>query len=86
MDNSKTELFESMPIPKAVITLSVPSVISSLVMVIYSLADTFFVRHDERPGAERRCYAGGTALLAFNAVNNLFGIGSSSMMSRALRT
>ena len=43
MDNSKTELFESMPIPKAVITLSVPSVISSLVMVIYSLADTFFV-------------------------------------------
>ena len=43
MDNSKTELFESMPIPKAVVTLSVPSVISSLVMVIYSLADTFFV-------------------------------------------
>lgn len=61
MDNSKTELFESMPIPKAVITLSVPSVISSLVMVIYSLADTFFVGMMNDPGAERRCYAGGTA-------------------------
>lgn len=84
MDNSKTELFESMPIPKAVITLSVPSVISSLVMVIYSLADTFFVGMINDPVQNAAVTLAAPLLLAFNAVNNLFGIGSSSMMSRAL--
>lgn len=84
MDNSKTELFESMPIPKAVITLSVPSVISSLVMVIYSLADTFFVGMMNDPVQNAAVTLAAPLLLAFNAVNNLFGIGSSSMMSRAL--
>ena len=84
MDNSKTELFESMPIPKAVVTLSVPSVISSLVMVIYSLADTCFVGMMNDPVQNAAVTLAAPLLLAFNAVNNLFGIGSSSMMSRAL--
>ncbi len=84
MDNSKTELFESMPIPKAVVTLSVPSVISSLVMVIYSLADTFFVGMMNDPVQNAAVTLAAPLLLAFNAINNLFGIGSSSMMSRAL--
>ena len=84
MDNSKTELFESMPIPKAVVTLSVPSVISSLVMVIYSLADTFFVGMMNDTVQNAAVTLAAPLLLAFNAVNNLFGIGSSSMMSRAL--
>ena len=84
MDNSKTELFESMPIPKAVVSLSVPSVISSLVMVIYSLADTFFVGMMNDPVQNAAVTLAAPLLLAFNAVNNLFGIGSSSMMSRAL--
>ncbi len=39
----KTLLFEKTPIPRAVMTLSVPTIISSLVMVIYNLADTYFV-------------------------------------------
>lgn len=73
-----------MPIPKAVITLSVPSVISSLVMVIYSLADTFFVGMMNDPVQNAAVTLAAPLLLAFNAVNNLFGIGSSSMMSRAL--
>ena len=84
MDNSKTELFESRPIPTAVVTLSVPSVISSLVMVIYSLADTFFVGMMNDPVQNAAVTLAAPLLLAFNAVNNLFGIGSSSMMSRAL--
>ena len=42
-DAKKTELFENMPIPKAVMQLAIPTVISSLVMVIYNLADTYFV-------------------------------------------
>ena len=40
---AKTYMFESMPIPSAVAKLSIPMVISSLVTVVYNLADTFFV-------------------------------------------
>lgn len=39
--NSKGYLFESMPVPKAVMELSIPMVVTSLVMVVYNLADTF---------------------------------------------
>ena len=40
---AKEELFERTPIPKAVASLSIPTIISSLVMVIYSMVDTYFV-------------------------------------------
>lgn len=78
------ELFESTPIPKALISLSVPTVISSLVMVIYNLADTFFVGQLNDPVQNAAVTLAAPVLLAFNAINNLFGVGSSSMMSRAL--
>lgn len=83
-DASKTHLFETMPIPKAVMQMSVPTVVSSLVMVIYNLADTFFVGFLNDPVQNAAVTLAAPVLLAFNAVNNLFGVGSSSMMSRAL--
>lgn len=83
-DSSKTALFETMPIPKAVMQMSVPTVVSSLVMVIYNLADTFFVGFLNDPVQNAAVTLAAPVLLAFNAVNNLFGVGSSSMMSRAL--
>ncbi|TGY98224.1 MATE family efflux transporter [Petralouisia muris] len=85
MENTeKTELFEQMPIPKAVMTLAVPTIISSLVMVIYNLADTYFVGILNDPIQNAAVTLAAPVLLAFNAVNNLFGIGASSMMSRGL--
>lgn len=42
-DDKKVTLFESMPIPRAVAQLAIPTILSSLVMVIYNLADTYFV-------------------------------------------
>ena len=83
-DTAKIELFETMPIPKAVMHMSVPTVISSLVMVVYNLADTFFVGFLNDPVQNAAVTLAAPVLLAFNAVNNLFGVGSSSMMSRAL--
>ena len=40
---SEKELFETIPVPRAVATLAVPTVISQIVTMIYNLADTFFV-------------------------------------------
>lgn len=80
----KTELFETMPIPKAVATLAIPTVIGSMVMVLYNLADTYFVSILNDPVQSAAVTLAGPVLLAFNAVNNLFGSGCSSLMSRAL--
>lgn len=80
----KNELFESMPIPKAVANLAIPTILSSLVMVLYNLADTYFVGMLNDPLQNAAVTLAAPVLLAFNAVNNLFGVGTSSMMSRAL--
>lgn len=83
-ENQKSDLFECMPIPKAVAQLAVPTILSSLVMVIYNMADTYFVGMLNDPVQNAAVALAAPVLLAFNAVNNLFGVGSSSMMSRAL--
>lgn len=53
-------------------------------MVIYNLADTYFVGMMNDPIQNAAVTFAAPVLLAFNAVNNLFGVGSSSLMSRAL--
>lgn len=83
-DEQKIALFERMSIPRATMTLAIPTVISSLVMVLYNLADTYFVGILNDPVQNAAVTLAAPVLLAFNAVNNLFGVGTSSMMSRAL--
>lgn len=80
----KTELFESMPIPKAVAQMCVPMVITSLVTVVYNMADTYFVGLLGDPVQSAAVTLAYPVVLAFYAMNNLFGVGSSSLMSRAL--
>ncbi len=83
-NQDKTLLFEQVPVPRAVMTMAVPTVVSSLVTVLYSLADTYFVGILNDPIQNAAVTLAAPVLLAFNAVNNLFGVGTSSMMSRAL--
>ena len=73
-----------MPIPRAVAKLAVPTILSSLVTVLYNLADTYFVGMLNNSVQNAAVTLAAPLILAFNAVNNLFGVGSSSMMSRAL--
>lgn len=86
MEEKKIALFESKPVPQAVIALSIPTIISSLVMVLYNLADTYFVGMLNDPIQNAAVTLVAPVILAFNAVNNLFGVGASSIMSRALGT
>lgn len=80
----KEDLFERTSIPKAVMQLSIPTIIGSLVMMLYNLADTYFVGMLNDPVQNAAVTLAAPVLLAFNAINNLFGVGCSSMMSRAL--
>ena len=40
---TEKELFETVPVPRAVARLIIPTIISQIVTVIYNLADTFFI-------------------------------------------
>ena len=43
-NNQKTiEVFENVPIPKAVFLNIIPSIVSMLMVLVYNLADTFFI-------------------------------------------
>ncbi len=83
-ERTNSTLFEKEAVSSAVIKLSVPTIISSLVMVIYNLADTYFVGLLDDPVQTAAVTFAAPALLAFNAINNLFGVGTSSAMSRLL--
>ena len=41
--NQNEQVFQNAPVKKAVLQMAVPTVISSLVLVVYNMADTFFV-------------------------------------------
>ena len=84
MRGNKQYLFEEMPIPKAYMTLTLPVVVSSVVTVIYNLADTFFVGMIGDPVENAAVTLVYPLMLAFYAFNNLFGVGTSSMISRCL--
>lgn len=83
-DTKKIQLFEQTAVPKAVMTLAVPTILSSLVMILYNLADTYFVGILNNSIQNSAVTLAAPVLLAFNAINNLFGVGASSMMSRGL--
>ncbi len=83
-DIKKTELFERTSIPKAFMTLTIPTILTSLVMIIYNLADTFFVGMLNDPIQNSAVTLAAPVMMAFYGITNLFGVGSSSMMSRAL--
>ncbi len=85
MENDKRmRLFQETPIPRAFLALSIPTIISSLIMVAYNMADTYFVSLLGNAVQNAAVTLASPVLLAFNAINNLFGVGGSSMMSRAL--
>lgn len=81
---TEQELFEKLPVHKAVATLAIPTIISQIVSIIYNLADTFFIGQLGNPymvAATTLVYPWFTLL---TALGNLFGIGGSSLVSRLL--
>lgn len=83
-EQSDKYLFESMPVPKAVATLAVPTIISQVVTMIYNLADTFFVGQIGNPAMVAAVSLVSPWFNLLTALGNLFGLGGSSLISRML--
>ena len=78
------EVFRSAPVPKAVLKTTVPAMAAMLMVLVYNLADTFFI------GLTRDAYQMAAVSMAmpvfliFMSVGTVFGIGGTSVISRAL--
>ena len=78
------ELFTSMPVGKAVAKLAVPTVVSQIIVILYSLADTFFIGQIGDPNQIAALSITFPIYTLLTAVANLFGIGANSVIARSL--
>jgi len=78
----KKELFETMPVSRALMAMAVPTIISQLINLIYNTADTIYL------GMTGDAYKTAAVTLAFSlfmmniAISNLFGVGGGSLIAR----
>lgn len=84
MKDKTTELFANAPVPKAVISNIIPSIISMIMVLLYNLADTFFIGQTKNAYMVAAVSIATPVFLIFMAVGMLFGIGGTSLISRML--
>ena len=84
MKKKSTEIFENAPIPKAVFLNIIPSIVSMLMVLVYNLADTFFIGQTKNALMVAAVSQATPAFLLFMAIGMLFGIGGTSLNSRLL--
>lgn len=82
--NNNRQLFEDAPVSRAVAVMAIPTMISMLVVVIYNMADTFFIGQTGDPMQVAAVSLATPVFMVLMALGNLFGIGGSSAISRAL--
>ena len=77
-------LFEEMPVRQAVRTMAVPTVVGQLIILLYNMADTFFIGRTNNP----YMVAGASLILpVFNitlSIASITGVGGGAMISRLL--
>lgn len=84
VNQEQEDVLRNLPVPKALFKMILPAVASQLIVLIYNMADTFFVGQTNNP-----YMVAGTSLIlpVFNitlCLAGLAGIGGGSMISRLL--
>ena len=80
----ENELFEHSNVTQAILRMAVPTVIGQIILVIYNMADTFFIAqtgNDAMITAVTICMP---AFMFLSAISNLFGVGGASVIARLL--
>ena len=77
-------LFEDEPIAAAIFKLAMPAVAGQIILVIYNMADTFFVGLTGSDAMITSVTVCMPAFMILSAIANLFGVGGASAISRAM--
>lgn len=78
------EKYNSMSVPRAVMCSSIPSMLAMLMTLVYNLADTFFIAQTHDALQVAAVSIATPVFLIFMSAGNIFGLGGTSVISRAL--
>ena len=81
---SAIEAFKSESIPKIVIKNSIPALIAMIMVMVYNLADTFFLGLTHNDLSVTAVSFATPLFMIFMSLGTLFGVGGTSVISRAL--
>lgn len=83
-ENQKKELFASVPVPRALATLAVPTIISQMINLIYNMVDAFFIGRTGNSYMMAATTVTLTLTLLNVAFSNLYGVGGGSLIARLM--
>lgn len=84
MENKNLEVFSKAPVPQAVLKNVLPAMAAMLMVLIYNLADTFFIGQTRDDILIAAVSLAMPVFLIFMAVGTVFGVGGTSVISRAM--
>lgn len=84
MQDKNIQLLDSAPIPRAILTLAIPTVISNMITLIYNLTDTFFIGMLDDPIQLGAISLAFPVFLVIQAIGNIFSMGAPAYISRSL--
>lgn len=84
MRKDNHELMAHTPVPKAILTLSIPTVLSTIISLIYNLTDTYFIGLLDDPVQLGAISLAFPVFMVIQAIGNVFGNGAPSYVSRCL--
>ncbi len=84
MDTNKDYIFAEEKPSKALIIMATPTVLSQMVVLLYNLADTWFIGQANNPYMIGAVSLAVTIFLASTALSNVFGVGGGSLMARLI--
>ena len=78
------EVFRDAPVGQAVLKNAIPAMLAMLMVLIYNLADTFFIGQTDNALMVAAVSLATPVFLIFMALGTIFGIGGTSVISRAM--
>ncbi|MBO6054782.1 MAG: MATE family efflux transporter [Oscillospiraceae bacterium] len=84
LNNAALELYSNAPVARTVFRSAIPSMLSMLLVLVYNLADTFFVGQTGDPIQVAAVTICMPAFLLFMAFGTVLGAGGASCISRSL--
>ena len=83
-ESDALEVFRSAPIWEAVLKNAIPAMLAMLMVLIYNLADTFFIGQTKSALMVAAVSVATPVFLIFMALGTVFGVGGTSVISRAM--
>lgn len=77
------DAFNTMPVSVAVIKNAIPAMAAMLMVLVYNLADTFFIGQTHNDFQVAAVSLATPVFLMFMSVDTIFGVGGTSVISRA---